>query len=104
MGANLQGLNAGHAYVVTPSDTVLLPMEAVSIYIGTTGGALNVVTDYEWGRINNLMPGSSVSAKLAAANKTLFSALPVGYTLNLRVAAIFSTGTVATPIIALVDI
>ena len=98
MPANLIGLNPGGAYVVTPSDTVALPKETVSVYIGAAG-TLTVVMVADYKR---------ELKKLTAINSmpsVLFSGLVAGSTLNIRCSVIKATGTsvTATNVIALVD-
>lgn len=98
MPANLIGLNPGGAYVVTPSDTVALPKEAVSVYIGAAG-TLTVImaTDYK--------KGIRLGTAIGSMPVVLFSGLVAGSTLNIRCSVIKATGTsvTATNVIALTD-
>lgn len=69
------------AFVVTPSDVTVFSPAASALYVGGTGN-VNVVTEL----------GTTV----------LFSAVPVGTFIPLRVTKVMSTSTTATLIVALV--
>jgi hypothetical protein len=69
-----------HAAVITPHDSTLLSTPANALYVGGTGNITALLTD-----------GTTV----------LFSAIPVGKIIPLRVARVNATGTTATLIVGL---
>jgi len=74
---------AGYAAAVTPSDTDNLAQITRKIYIGGTGNLAVIMT----GDVTN--------------TPVVFSALPVGTVLDIRVKRVMSTDTTATNIVAL---
>jgi hypothetical protein len=93
----------GDAYTVTTSDTVALPKEADSIFVGAAGN-VTVITDNEWNRVNVANPAMTIAQKITAATKVSFNAVVAGTTIPLRCAVVMATGTTSTSVTALVAI
>lgn len=87
---NIISLNADDAYILTPSDTVPLPQEAVSLYV-KTGGTLVVITAAEYFRKKK----RDSTAALSTMTSVDLGTVVAGTVIPLRVGAVKSTGTTA---------
>ena len=77
---NLEKMNARRAVVVTPSNSVDLPMSASALWIGGAGN-VNLIT--------------------SAGDTCLFSGISAGTYLNVQTTRVLVTNTTATLIVAL---
>lgn len=90
---NIIDAQARDAVLVTKSDVNV--HDIIALYVGGTGD-VSVITEAEYNRKKGYDDTRSVATVLALCTTVLFSAVPVGSVINLRIKQVRSTLTTAT--------